>query len=326
MPFPIIAALPSIASGLGSALNFFSNQSNMNQQAEVSRENTDKTIQANKDAANIAYQRDIQQWNNANNYNSPSAQMGRLKQAGLNPMLAYGTGNVGGLSAGPSPTMHVPQQNYQYVAKQRAPLDLSFMQQAQSLKLGQAQIDNVQANTDATRATTANEIIRNTLLEIEKEFARPLGAAQVTKESIAAKYAERNALLDLLVKQAGMLATEQGTRIAGMMAPSDLQIKEGQVHKQTAEIQEIMARTKNIPLSGILTKAQTANTESETDLKKLQKLLNNQDLVQKEYENWLRSKGTAPGDSPWSKGTRDFSIFMEYLMDKITGTKREFKK
>jgi hypothetical protein len=53
------------------------------------------TIGAQKRAATKAYQRQKEFWNMQNAYNTPKAQMERLKAAGLNPALMYGQGNTG---------------------------------------------------------------------------------------------------------------------------------------------------------------------------------------------------------------------------------------
>lgn len=51
-----------------------------------------------------------QMWEQSNQYNSPQAQMERLKQAGLNPNLIYGSGNVSGnTTQATQPKAHVPQ-------------------------------------------------------------------------------------------------------------------------------------------------------------------------------------------------------------------------
>ncbi len=47
------------------------------------------------DQRNAQNQFNLDMWNRTNEYNSPMAQMERLKQAGLNPNLMYGQGNVG---------------------------------------------------------------------------------------------------------------------------------------------------------------------------------------------------------------------------------------
>ena len=53
------------------------------------------TIGAQKAAATKAYNRQKEFWNMQNAYNTPKAQMDRLRAAGLNPALMYGQGNVG---------------------------------------------------------------------------------------------------------------------------------------------------------------------------------------------------------------------------------------
>lgn len=53
------------------------------------------TIGAQKRSATTAYKRQKEFWNMQNAYNTPKAQMQRLKDAGLNPALMYGQGNVG---------------------------------------------------------------------------------------------------------------------------------------------------------------------------------------------------------------------------------------
>lgn len=80
------------------------------QNRKASKENTNKTIAAQKAEAELAYQRSIQQWNAQNMYNSPEAQMARFQAAGLNPHLIYGQGSSGLAS---SPPQYQPA-NLQY--------------------------------------------------------------------------------------------------------------------------------------------------------------------------------------------------------------------
>lgn len=49
-----------------------------------------------EDYTKQAWERNLTMWNMNNAYNDPSAQMQRLKAAGLNPNLVYGSGNVVG--------------------------------------------------------------------------------------------------------------------------------------------------------------------------------------------------------------------------------------
>lgn len=65
------------------------------QNRKAAKENTDKTIAAQKAEAELGYQRSVNMWNMQNQYNSPEAQMQRFMQAGLNPHLIYGQGTAG---------------------------------------------------------------------------------------------------------------------------------------------------------------------------------------------------------------------------------------
>jgi hypothetical protein len=77
--------------------NLASNNNIDKQIAEQRREN-----QANRDwnlnLAKLQNSWNIDQWNRENAYNSPSSQMVRYKQAGLNPDLIYGQQNLSAAS------------------------------------------------------------------------------------------------------------------------------------------------------------------------------------------------------------------------------------
>lgn len=61
--------------------------------------------QQNRMDQDINRQRDLQDWNRVNEYNSPKSQMQRFADAGLNPHLIYGQGNSG--SAGSIPQREI---------------------------------------------------------------------------------------------------------------------------------------------------------------------------------------------------------------------------
>lgn len=56
----------------------------------------------------LQYQKNLEQWNRENEYNSPAKQMERLKAAGLNANLVYGNGGVTQQAAN-SPSYNVPE-------------------------------------------------------------------------------------------------------------------------------------------------------------------------------------------------------------------------
>lgn len=84
------------------------------QDRKAAKRNTDKTIEANKREAELAYQRQIEMWNLQNAYNDPRAQMARFRAAGLSPHLMYGQGNPGNASA--PPAYQPPNIQYKYAA------------------------------------------------------------------------------------------------------------------------------------------------------------------------------------------------------------------
>lgn len=80
--------------------------------------NTNKTIKAQRQLAEYAYQKDLDMWNKANEYNSPEAQMARLSNAGLNPNLVYGNGSVVGNTTTQTPKYQMYSPEYKYEAPQ----------------------------------------------------------------------------------------------------------------------------------------------------------------------------------------------------------------
>lgn len=113
---PVSSSTPGV--GLGGAItglvSLGAGMYDSYQNRKVSRENTDKTLRAQKEEAELAYQRSVEMWNMQNAYNSPQAQMARFKEAGLNPHLMYGQGNAGNASSAPS--YQPPAQQYRYQA------------------------------------------------------------------------------------------------------------------------------------------------------------------------------------------------------------------
>jgi len=130
---------------------------------KTSIENTDKTIQANKAMAEYAYSKDLEMWNRSNEYNldrwheqniynSPTQQMERYKEAGLNPNLIYGTGTTSaGNTSLPSTSQtakyQAPRQEYNYKPHQVG----MVLGQFQDMEMKKAQIDNVKETTQTQK-------------------------------------------------------------------------------------------------------------------------------------------------------------------------------
>jgi len=101
--------------------------------------------QANKSMAEYQYQKDLEMWNRTNEYNSPQAQMARLKAAGLNPNLVYGTGATANTAPATMPKYQAPRMETVHDAGSQV---MSTMSNYMDLKAKQAQIDNLQAQTN----------------------------------------------------------------------------------------------------------------------------------------------------------------------------------
>lgn len=82
----LVAGLASAAAATGSTVSV----AKANKRgAKLARELNDKNIQYQKEANDLNYKRALDMWNMENEYNTPSAQMQRYVDAGLNPNLIY---------------------------------------------------------------------------------------------------------------------------------------------------------------------------------------------------------------------------------------------
>ena len=122
--------------------------------------NTKATIKANKELAEYQYTKDLEMWNRANEYNAPVAQMQRIKAAGLNKNLVYGTG-VTGNTATQTPKYQAP--NVQYDIHPRLGLT-EAISAYQDFKLKKQQVSNMQAQNANIVATTLTEAIKQTAI------------------------------------------------------------------------------------------------------------------------------------------------------------------
>ncbi|AXH75683.1 MAG: DNA pilot protein [Microviridae sp.] len=124
MPFPYAALAEGIVNTGSAALTNSANSRYATMQYNIER----------KDA--------LADWERVNNYNKPSAQMQRYKEAGLNPNLIYGQGNEG-------QAIHSPQtKNVNFKAPE--PIGAATVQELQQMynkPLQSAQISNTEAAT-----------------------------------------------------------------------------------------------------------------------------------------------------------------------------------
>lgn len=168
----------AISSGGGLLSTLISNR--------AARKENDKTREYNLKLAQMQNQWNVEQWQRENAYNSPSAQLQRLQDAGINPDLIYGGGisntsasspqMTAGSAASPTPLVGMPNVVGDYLDAQ----------------LKQAQIDNINANTNKQGVETS-------ILTDQKKFAAAIQQGQINLQ---------NAQIKLIGKQ-GELTDQQ---------------------------------------------------------------------------------------------------------------------
>lgn len=285
--------LPAIGGLLSSGLNFITGQQNTQKQAEMAKYNTDRTIQANKEAANLAYQRDYAMWKEGNAYNSPAQQMQRLKAAGLNPMMAYGSGSVAGNSAQASaPKMAMPQQNYNYQATQ-TPSIPDLMQVGQNLALGSAQLDNMKASTAAIRQKTANDAINEFLLGVQAVYAKENEANKAGMLKTQNKFLDAEKILALQLQGVQKAVSENSLGQSKQMFPYQLAAMQSSTRGTDIENRKKLQELQNLGFQSEL-------LQQDKGLKAIQLKLNEADLTAKGFQNKLRESGTYEGDNALS--------------------------
>lgn len=121
----------------------------------------------NKQLAEYAYTKDLEMWNRANEYNSPENQMQRLKDAGLNPNLAYGSGNVAGNTSTQTPKYQMPEQKYEPV---QMPNVLGMLGQYQDIQQKKAITDNLTEQFKGIVQDNANKLKDGFLKDVQLQW------------------------------------------------------------------------------------------------------------------------------------------------------------
>ena len=138
-----------IWNAIGSVFGTISNNRNIDKQLAAQKQENQATREWNLMLAEKQNAWNQQQWNLQNAYNSPTAQMERMRQAGLNPDMMYG-GGVGGNTSSSSPEMTSGGSG--------SPMDWSALGSKRTIGdaiLQAVQIDQAKANVEKTEAETA---------------------------------------------------------------------------------------------------------------------------------------------------------------------------
>lgn len=139
-----MGVISDIGAVVSSIVNWNNNEENNRQQREIHLQ--DQVWAANQAAQ--ANDWSIAQWNRENEYNSPAAQMKRLKDAGINPALAYSNGLFN--QAATSPDVKVPEngQRANTLPWQSDPMLMASLEKTNAeTELLRSQSENVKSET-----------------------------------------------------------------------------------------------------------------------------------------------------------------------------------
>lgn len=242
----------------------------------------------NKQLAKYSYGQDLEQWKRSNLYNSPTAQMGRLKQAGLNPNLVYGNGTVGN-SSGSSPSYNTPE----YKLDPQIPEPMAVLGQSQQIEQSRAVTDNIKAQENYTKMKTFNESFETAIIQKQAEkMGISIQEAQIRLRILNATAPDQEQQirtnLDLskqnlkgqqqTYEQSKKLFPYQSTMLKNQSDASKYSVDQAMsgLRKQGFEMSEIKSRTKNI------------RQDTATKV---------QDEIFKKFENFWRSKGVTSSDN-----------------------------
>lgn len=110
-------------------------------------------------------------WDEQNLYNSPGEQMQRLKDAGLNPNLVYGTGAATGQTSPIQREGISPYQSTRTDSNQSIPNIQGVIGTYQDMRMKNAQIDNLEAQNTNIKRISFGQALKNAILGTQGEKA-----------------------------------------------------------------------------------------------------------------------------------------------------------
>lgn len=240
-----------------------------------------ETNEANRRLTERQYQMAQEFWRMNNEYNIPSNQMQRLKDAGLNPNLVYGNGTVvGNSSSMPSVPNAIPQQAFTGNKNELSPLGDSFsglvgsISQLETMstqrELIKKDIEGKGADIDLRKSQKVHQDIENEIL----------GNNAVAEGKMS------QARLDHIEKQNRNLDSENDLtrqRINNELINANIMAEEAE--KLTAEIDYLVKKKELIPLEADKLRVQIR--ESNASINHINQLAHNADLTGQKLSNDL---------------------------------------
>lgn len=297
MPFPIAAAISGGAAVLGTAGNILSTAS-INKKTR--KWNEQQYAKQRTDA--------LSDWTRQTDYDSPTSQMERLRVAGLNPNLVYGSG--GAIQQAPAIrstetkpwTPHAPQVDPNMVGT-----EVSRIYETQQR---QAQTDNFKA--------LLTQIAEQTALTRAQTLATYAGTGKTTQELqlLEQEYLQRSKLNPISLEAADLSTRKQAADISFTQTQEEINILQSSTSiKEALQRMSIAAQNATkIPLEKKEIEARTENLILSGELQKM--------------ENELKADNVYPGDAAWQRAIqRMFKTIKErsgkYKIDPLKVTPKQ---
>lgn len=241
-------------------------------------------------------------WNLQNQYNSPQAQMQRLKEAGLNPALIYGSGGATAMSQQSVRSSSPGQWNPKPIEVQPGGvIGAYYNQKIQEATVRNLDTKNTVLLADAAKKTGELDRMR---IQNEKDAAQTRSTRQqqlqremllpVMMEQIKANISKTGAQelvlhSDKALKDAEKLKTEMDTAKSEAERKIMWQRNAREAAMNSVSIQEAVQRIQNLKQVNSKDDVEIRRIEQETENLKKDKRI-------KQLEIELREKGLRPGD------------------------------
>lgn len=255
-----------VASGIGSLIT-----SNMNKR--FIEQSNKQQYEYNKKLAEQAFARNMQAWNLQNMYNSPAAQVARLRAAGLNPNEMYDNGTDAAGLASDAPQLSYGDYNPKVPAFENAPgvginAALSAAQANSMVQLNSAAAFKAEAEAHKTLKDTE-------WIDREKESLLKKQASETyLAEMSAGNY---DAMADQVRENTRKLKLEE--RVLQKQLPYLSETFRLANESTAAQIAEINERTKNYPVERAKMRTEMNLFLSQMSYLASAKMLNEQDAI-----------------------------------------------
>lgn len=288
MPLPLLlAGISAGANLLGGAVNAFSQSATNRSQQRFSRE-----IYARQRADALS------DWQMQNAYNDPSAQMARLKMAGLNPNLVYGNGAT---------TESAPMRSSTFGG---------YSPKAPELPVGDALGSGVAAYQDARlkQAQIDNLSVRNENLAEDTRLKAARGSTELVMQALNALRSKGQVLSN---EGRSIANAKAGSLLASQLEAASLSLRQQKASllKSGAEIDYLTGKNRReeaINASDLISR-RLLQSKTAVETRQLEQGLQNmmRDGALKDLELELKRSGATWSDPLWQRNL--FRLWDKYM-------------